>query len=356
MKLSGLMRALCTLCFFILFSYTTMGTPSKYLTPKNSKKIVSIEKTEKPEKTNKEVIKKGKETNALGGSDRGGGDEFVADFLKVANQEIIPWIRTNGKDLNPPVEEKHFAETLAALRILSVEKTFESCHFKEVNSKLLAIKLSKKDREVSACFDGAGDIFLSRSHYPIAVINSSAKRALVAHEIFRKMGLEGDQYELTKQMYDMDSNTFFNDITRLQKKFREASAPEDDASIPYAVYRCTNFATTAYADKQIATQKIGFQKAKSENIFIDPAADGKIKSTSGYQFKKTKNQWVNKAVIREEPDKVDSDPSYIEYSVFRMTKNGEIILERAAFLDPLMYPPALSFSSFVVFAYTECIP
>ena len=128
-----------------------------------------------------------------GGVGGGGGDEFTADFINVASQELYPWLKLHGSSLSPQIDAEDF---LAAVNqivknkdIASAVRVYESCNG------------TKKGRQVEACFStDTGKITLSRSWYPIQKTNSMPKLRLVAHEMFRKMKIEGDQYEVARQI------------------------------------------------------------------------------------------------------------------------------------------------------------
>lgn len=131
----------------------------------------------------------GIESLILGGvGNTGGGDEFTYDFLFTANQIIYPWLKSNGHKLNPKVDAEAFLKALDPKSLVSVQEVYESCDEK------------KSGRPVSACYNArTGQILLSRDRY-ITDNFSPSKIGLVSHEIFRKMGIEGDNYEVTKQI------------------------------------------------------------------------------------------------------------------------------------------------------------
>lgn len=128
-----------------------------------------------------------------GGQDGGGGDSYVQDFIKVAEFEVLPWIETHGNEVYPSVDAKAFkaaVENLVAGKtIWSEEVVYETCDG------------SQSGRIVDACYNyDKNDLIISRTRYPLAINNSAIKRRIVAHEIFRKMKLEGDDYYLSNQL------------------------------------------------------------------------------------------------------------------------------------------------------------
>ncbi|HEY8271150.1 MAG TPA: hypothetical protein VIG33_09710 [Pseudobdellovibrionaceae bacterium] len=91
------------------------------------------------------------------------------------------------------------------------ENVFESCRFEIKNpgksdQKFEGIPLSTRDRAVEACYDGVDLIYLSSSKYPLAAKNSLEKRRLIAHEVFLKMGLEGDDWKLSTELKGLPLN------------------------------------------------------------------------------------------------------------------------------------------------------
>lgn len=120
----------------------------------------------------------------------GGGDEFTLDFVRTATQFIVPWLKSNESKLKPSVNIDTFVAAIQPMYIVSQPHVFESCDG------------TLQGREVEACYNSAsGKIFLSRSLYPLKDEGTPAKLGLIAHELFRKLGLEGDDYKLTRQIF-----------------------------------------------------------------------------------------------------------------------------------------------------------
>ena len=125
---------------------------------------------------------------AQAGRESGGGDEFTLDFVRVATQIIYPWLVTKGSKLNPSVDSGDFLIAVNPKQLVSIEHVFESCDG------------SSRGREVEACFSSKdGFTYLSRTRYPLKN-DSPAKFGFISHEVFRKMGIEGNQYEISRQM------------------------------------------------------------------------------------------------------------------------------------------------------------
>jgi hypothetical protein len=141
-----------------------------------------------------------------GGSiDGGGGDKYVIDFISIALNTIRPWLEKNGRQLN--VDSEAFSKNVDPKIISSQDHVYESCNE------------TTGGREVEACYNYKEDkIRLSRTMYNIED-QSNAKIALVAHEIFRKMNIEGDNYEITKSSlfknikYTINSTLFYKEST-----------------------------------------------------------------------------------------------------------------------------------------------
>jgi len=128
-----------------------------------------------------------KVTDGPGGT--GGGDEYVLDFISVGYQEVYPWLVKNGSRLSPAVDAKVFLQQLSQYNIFSKDKVFEKCDGTQTG------------KEFQACYNkSTGKIMISRSLWPIKELNSPTKRGTVAHEVFRRMGIEGDKYEVTRQI------------------------------------------------------------------------------------------------------------------------------------------------------------
>ncbi len=126
---------------------------------------------------------------ADGGTSSGGGDAYTLDFIQTATQIIYPWLSQNGSKLTPSVNANDFLLAINPAQIASLEHVFESCDG------------SATGREVQACFnEKTGKTYLNRSSYTLGNQNAPAKVGLVAHEVFRKLKIEGDQYEVTQQM------------------------------------------------------------------------------------------------------------------------------------------------------------
>lgn len=124
----------------------------------------------------------------MGAGSSGGGDSYVLDFVKTATQEVYPWLLKNGRALDSKININDFLVAINPKEIVSIAHVFESCDG------------SNTGREVEACYNADTDfIYLSRTMYRVND-NSPAKQGVVAHELFRKMGAEGDNYEITKQM------------------------------------------------------------------------------------------------------------------------------------------------------------
>lgn len=123
----------------------------------------------------------------------GGGDRFVQDFIRVANFELLPWFVKNGANTMPAVSAESFKKAIDTLiadkTIFSEETVYESCDG------------SMQGRRVEVCYNEAENkIVVSRTAYPVDLTYSISKRRLVAHEIFRIMKLESNDYRLSNQL------------------------------------------------------------------------------------------------------------------------------------------------------------
>jgi hypothetical protein len=127
----------------------------------------------------------------LGVSSGDRGNQYTVDFIKVAEQEIYPWLVKNGHKIQPVVSAELFLKHIQTIakRIDSKDVVYESCD------------ASTNGRIVAACYNSVTDmIWLNQKLYPLDLINSQAKRLLIMHEVFRRMGLEGDKYEVTRKL------------------------------------------------------------------------------------------------------------------------------------------------------------
>lgn len=121
----------------------------------------------------------------------GGGDQYTIDFMKTLIDETHPWLVKNLWQMKKQIDAKEFLKNIEeiASRVESLPEVYESCDG------------SKKGREVAICYNYVTDKFyINRSMYPLDVRQSTSKILLTMHEIFRRMRLEGDKYELTRQL------------------------------------------------------------------------------------------------------------------------------------------------------------
>lgn len=125
--------------------------------------------------------------NKMGPGSGGGGDPYTLDFLKTIESEVIPWLERNGHTLPTPVSAIEFKNYVNPQRIAVLPDVYESCDG------------STDGRNVVGCYNAQEKIWLiSRNFYPLDVVDSPMKRNFIMHEIFRAMGIEGDDYKITK--------------------------------------------------------------------------------------------------------------------------------------------------------------
>lgn len=115
-----------------------------------------------------------------GGDHSGGGSGCLAEFMRTA-YEFSEWLDLKGAQLHPPVRGNQF--------------------LLELDPK--AIKFTDEDLRYQG---NPVDAFWNGSHILVRcdrlIPNSfESRRKVVAHEIFRKMGLEGDHYEISRQIW-----------------------------------------------------------------------------------------------------------------------------------------------------------
>ena len=205
-----------------------------------------------------------------GGGSTGGGDEFALDFIQTATQQLYPWLKAHGKSLNPKIDADDFLMATNPEEIVSDLQVFETCDG------------SKNGREVEACYsESTNKIHLSRTRYPINLKSSPGKLGLVAHEIFRKMKLEGDQYEITRQIsivtgLSLPSANHLAESKGVQKRYSATS----DQQCGMAPFGIGNSCTKEWRKKAEASAK---QKAVEKCVKDGSRhckAEGKIEETN----------------------------------------------------------------------------
>ena len=116
---------------------------------------------------------------AGGTSVTGGGKGCRAEILHVTN-EVADWIAVYGNLLSPRLSKYEFLEAAASGGIVDTDED-----------------LRFNGEKVDALFDGKKIVvqcnrFLGNTY--------DVRKRVMAHEVFRKMGLEGDDYEVSRQM------------------------------------------------------------------------------------------------------------------------------------------------------------
>lgn len=116
----------------------------------------------------------------------GGGDAVVQDFV-VSAYGAHKLLQDMGGRITPSVDLAKFKSTIAA------------DHIEATDTKLMI-----KGAEVTAFYDQATDkISVNRSRWR-EINKAPEKQRLAAHEIFRRMGLNDDDYQISKQLPDKD--------------------------------------------------------------------------------------------------------------------------------------------------------
>lgn len=123
------------------------------------------------------------------GGNTGGGAGCVADFMATA-YELNSWLLTNGSNLNPPIDANAFHSVVDAKIIIP---TIEDLR-------------ANNGSVVDARYESENDIIKVRCDRLQANTKSGLWR-VVGHEFFRRMGIEGDGYELTQQIQEQ---AFYN--------------------------------------------------------------------------------------------------------------------------------------------------
>lgn len=157
----------------------------------------------------------------LGGSSSGGGTDLLTDFVINAEQEVLPWIIEYANLVEPKIDIEKFKANIDMSRMSQAPVVYPSCFDKN------RITIEKEE-PVAACYNQEQDwTYLSESMYPVDVKISPSKRGLIAHEIFRRMKLEFNDYTIVRQIpmfSDKDLQThkrFLEEVFAL-KDYREA--------------------------------------------------------------------------------------------------------------------------------------
>lgn len=142
-----------------------------------------------------------KELMRDGGVSTGGGDEYVIDFIQTAQLEVYPWAKKNQDIINA----EKLLTAIQPEKIQSADRLFETCQFKIIqddhgHKTYQGVPSNPQDPPRQACYNQNLDvIFLSRELYPLNVKNTPSKMSLVAHELLRRLRLEGNEYLITGQ-------------------------------------------------------------------------------------------------------------------------------------------------------------
>ncbi len=122
-----------------------------------------------------------------GGVGGGGGTGCKATFMAAAYQTAA-WIEKSGYSLKPTVDVKDYVSALNTVKVVEVPKSVD---LKEYGTH---------GKSVTSRYDGNNTIEV-RCDRLNAETQQGLKR-VTAHEIFRKMKIEGDAYEVSRQIFD----------------------------------------------------------------------------------------------------------------------------------------------------------
>jgi hypothetical protein len=212
-------------------------------------------------KTIEETIKR-----RAGAVNGGGGDHYTLDYLVTATQHVYPFLKSlENKDKLPVGIAEKFLASVDPSRIYSSDSdVYESCDG------------SASGRTVEACYNADYDFFvLSRSRYPLQT-NSKAeedlKNKLIMHEQFRRMGYEGDEYELTRLI-----DSLFVVYNPLKITFYQKTENEDGSSsfvLPRAIVGQDDYSIYVKDSRELHTlcRQLGFQT--SLDVSMAAAKDG----------------------------------------------------------------------------------
>jgi hypothetical protein len=152
---------------------------------------------------------------ALAVKEGGGGDGYVASFVTVA-RHIEAWLEIHGKELNPSVDFMAFDRAVDPNKIGSTDS-----------------QLYYKGLPKDCLFDlSSGIITINRARWSELKDGSSEQTRVVAHELFRKMGIEGDGYEVSTQIM----NSLVSAVVAQLKQGDFASSDNDPINLDQGMF------------------------------------------------------------------------------------------------------------------------
>ncbi len=121
-----------------------------------------------------------------GPRDSGGGSGCLSEIFRSAST-VSDWLETNGAKLSPPVKASDFLNSVdpSAIRFTQDDLQYQG-------------------NPVDAYFDGK---FIRVRCDRLQRDSADAQNRVIAHEVFRKMGHEGDKYELSRQISVLSSQS-----------------------------------------------------------------------------------------------------------------------------------------------------
>lgn len=195
-----------------------------------------------------------------GVSSGGGGDHYTINFVNFAEKEVYPWLVKNGSRIQPTVDAEQFKQKIQDLAEITESKdvVYESCDE------------SQNGRIVAACYNSVTDrFFINRKLYPLDTQNSHSKRLLVMHEIFRRMKIEGDKYEITRNLSLNTTNPQLT-LTCMIRYYQEAgfSSTEEKA---IAIQSCEKYGADSEVQKCVVNlvKKAHFIETKEKALAVE---------------------------------------------------------------------------------------
>lgn len=129
-------------------------------------------------------------TAFAGPGSSGGGDAVKLDFLVAADQALLA-VTKQQNEFTPKVDVELFKNTIKADHILSTDDV-----------------LYHDGKKVDAYYDKTTDVIkVNRAGWQ-AIPTSIEKMRLAAHEVFRRMGADDNQYQLSKRLIEIDAARF----------------------------------------------------------------------------------------------------------------------------------------------------
>lgn len=208
-------------------------------------------------------------TALAGPGGTGGGSGCRAEFMSVG-YEFSLWLNEHGAKLQPQINGSDFLQEIDPNIIISTEEN-----------------LTYTGSPVDAYWDGQKikvrcDRFLNN--------NLENRRRVVAHEIFRKMKIEGDDYRISRQIWRSDKTTPFIEAL---VRYTEGSSIKSTQAL--GAFIGSGFDTTSqsklfsFGCARYSTEGIGIIGCKHPNYFSNDSQKESYLNELSSQLNESKN-------------------------------------------------------------------